>query len=78
MLPFNIQNLLGLPIEESRATSPTSTIELSEDSRSPSPSGTITLSSDEENVDVDEVGKSLRINMLPFFMIHILTVCSYS
>ena len=57
MLPFNIQNLLGLPFEESRAESTASTIELSEDSRAPSPSRTITLSSDDEIVDVEEVGK---------------------
>ena len=61
MHPFNIQNLLGLPIEESRAQSPASTIELSDDSRSPSPNPTIVLSSDDaeeyETWNMEEVGK---------------------
>ena len=68
MHPFDIQNLLGPPEEESRAASPASTIELSEDSRSASPSGTITLSSDdEETLDAEEVGKSFKINITSFF-----------
>ena len=61
MHPFSIQNILGLPLEESRAASPASTIELSEDSRNPSPNSTIVLSSDDaeeyETWNMEEVGK---------------------
>ena len=68
MQPLNIQNLLGLSDKESRAASPSSTIELSSDSRSQSPTSTILLSSDdEETFDAEEVGKSLRINIFPVF-----------
>ena len=60
MHSFSIQNILGLPVEESRAASPASTIELSDDSRSPSPNPTIVLSSDDEEnetCNMEEVGK---------------------
>ena len=58
MHPFSIQNILGLPEEESRAASPASTIELSSDSRSSASSAVITLSSDDdETLDAEEVGK---------------------
>ena len=61
MHPFSIQNILGLPVEESRAASPASTIELSEDSRSPSPNPTIVLLSDDaeeyETWNMEEVWK---------------------
>ena len=61
MHPFNIQNLLGLPADESRAQSPALTSELSDDSRSPSPNPIIVLSSDDneeyETCNMEEVGK---------------------
>ena len=58
MHPFNIQNILGLPEDESRASSPDSTIELSSESRGSTSDGTITLSSDdEETLDAEKVGK---------------------
>ena len=57
MHPFTIKSLLGLPDDDPRSTSPTSTIQLSDDdSRAPSPMGTIILSSDDE-----EVGKTLKL-----------------
>ena len=68
MHPFNIQNILGLQDVESRAASPTSTIELSSDSRSSTSDGTITLSSnDEKTWDAEEVGKVLKNIILPLF-----------
>ena len=58
MFPFNIQNILGLPEEESRTSSPASTIELSSDSRGSASISVITLSSDDEETrDAEEVGK---------------------
>ena len=58
MLPFNNQNIIGLPVDEYRASSPASTIELSEDSRPISPISTIILSSDgDETYDAEEVGE---------------------
>ena len=57
MLPFNNQNIIGLPVDENRAPSPASTIKLSEDSRPISPISTIILSSDgDETYDAEEVG----------------------
>ena len=54
MLPFNNQNIIGLPVDEYRASSPASTIELSEDSRPISPISTIIFSSDgDETYDAE-------------------------
>ena len=68
MHPFNIQNIIGLQDEESRASSPASTIELSSDSRSSTSISVITLSSDDDETrDAEEVGNGLRIDVRLIF-----------